>query len=353
MTITPGCPPDWQHDVYSCPRWLKLLGAVGRGPAFEATTPTARLPIHTITPTRNPRYALDHLLRGLDIEQHPSWFAGPMSGYRTDPLRRGSGDGTTPLDGTVREAAGRATQEGHSLVVPYLPTTAVPSPNAGGVLLFAEIEYWLRPAASFDEYVAPFSPHRRTAVHHELRAFQASGARVAVVLLADHVETFAALTVANSARRGESEDLAAMTGFLGSVADAMGPDALLLAAFLDDRFAGAVLGLRHGRVLSLRMTGFDNAALEGSFAYFVLTYYAPTLLRHELDIRDVHLGVGAGEAKHRRGARAEPLFTWARLLRQPGPDVLRRTSCVQMGESPAGWTWPYSWRHPAKVGGRP
>jgi uncharacterized protein len=352
MTTTPHCPPDWQHDVYSCPRWLRLLGAVGRGPAFETTTLTARLPIHTSTPTRNRRYALEHLLRGLDIEQHPSWFAGPMSGYRTDPLRREPGIGTASLDGTVREAAERAAQKGHGLVVPYLPRAAVPSPDAGGVLLFAEIEYWLRPAASFDEYVAPFSNHRRTALRHELRAFEASGARAAVVPLADHVESFAALTVANSARRGELEDLAAMTSFLGAMADAMGSDAVLLAAFLDDRFTGGVLGLRHGRVLSLRMTGFDDAALEGSFAYFVLTYYAPTLLRHELVIEDVHLGVGAGEAKRRRGARAEPLFTWARLTRRPERDALRRTSYVQVGEGAAGWTWPYSWQPMAKAGVR-
>lgn len=322
MSTILDCPTTWNHDVYSCPRWLWVLCEGGRAPAFHARSLTAELPVHVRSPTANQRYAVDHLLDGVVSAPIAPWFAGPMSGYRTDPLRHGSKGPW--LDEVTSALATKAIRAGKALVMPYLPMSAVPSPDVGGFLVFAESEYWLRPAATIEEYLIRLSAHRRTAVRHELRTFHDTGAKVAAVPLRDHVESFAALTAANSQRRGVPESQTNITAFLGRIAEALGDDALLLAAMRQGRLLGGVLGLRHRGVLSLRMTGFDDAALQDTFAYFVLTYYAATMLNDELGVADVHLGVGAAEAKIRRGARAEPLFTWVVLPEPPWLETRRR-----------------------------
>lgn len=149
--------PSAEHDLYSCPRWLTMLAAGGRGASGIVSCGPNRLPLHDVAPTRNQRYTAEHLLRGLD--RHPSatpMIGGPASGYRTD-YERDPGSQTAVFDqlrSTAREA-------GRPIVVPFLPRGARPTPLQGAMLLHEEVECWIRPATDLETFASRLSKSRR------------------------------------------------------------------------------------------------------------------------------------------------------------------------------------------------
>lgn len=299
--------PAVAHDLYSCPRWLGMLASDGRGAEQIVTAGESRLPLHESVKTGSRRYSAAHLFR--DLTQCPArpLLGGPASGYRTAFERELSGSSSI-----FRQLGAVASDAGQVVVVPFLPADALPTAADGGVLLHEEVECWMRPASEPQALINSLPNDRRRDLSMKYDVFKESGLRVAALPLTPaRCSQFGVLASLSAAKYGSKGDPAGLGEHLMQIARHIGRDAQLVAALDGEVLVGGVLMILHRRRLFVRFVGFDYERTAGTFAYFVLMFLAPTLLRNDLgDFDDVHLGVGALSTKLRYGARARPLSTW-------------------------------------------
>lgn len=308
--IHDACGP---HGLYSCPSWTLALEAGGRRATRVLTGPAGGqfLPWHHEATSRNPMYSTAHLTRHLSTACRSWSVCGSLSGYQLDLLQReGVGSEAVPV---LEEAAAAAHSLGSGLLVPYLTAESSKSLPAAlrTRLLLENFEAWFEPdAMTVPEYVAGLRSRRRRNWRKDANAFEASGLRAEVLMLSEFVDEFVELVAHTDRKYGHTPDDAALSEHLRAIADVFGADALLLACRNELRLGGAVLAIRHGDELFLRMSGFDPAMTDGAAAYFKLAYHLPLEARSEISWTRVHHGIGMVALKHRHGATLRPLWTY-------------------------------------------
>jgi uncharacterized protein len=174
---------------------------------------------------------------------------------------------------------------------------------------------------TFDGYLESLPRATRSEVRREERRY---GERYPVVgrePLARCAHEMAPLSVALHAKYGDRADADRQRIFYAAVAAMMGDRATVFTCRQDRRLVGYCLGLRHGDTVYMRSTGFDYDCTGQHYEYFAVTYYEP--IRYALDhgLARVHLGVESIDAKLRRGAELEPL--WSAASRVGGLDRAR------------------------------
>jgi hypothetical protein len=306
------------HPLYACPRWLHLLAAGGR-PADAYLTdvddrPAGLLPLHLSAVTGNARYAAAHLTRGVPGADPAEVFSygGAMSAYQLElPVVAGA-DPRRAVAGLVGAAQRTAAAAGRRLVLPYLTARAAATLPAElrGRLVLEEVEAWLDVPGTLDDFQAAVPGRRRRKIARNLRLFAESGLRAATEPLAGCLTEFVPLVCAVSLRQGQRDEAAGLTAHLRGIADAFGDDAVVHTARTPDGvLVGGALAIRHGDTGYLRMSGFDDARVEGAAAYFELAFYQPMRQPAGRAVRALHFGMGTLQAKLLHGATPRPLWT--------------------------------------------
>lgn len=321
------------HSVYSSMRWLTVRELAGRAPVAYATGATDRsppvglLPIYNRTST-NPRYHVDHILRGMpsNYVSHSPCFAGAMSGYLADLPTISSTDAEAALKAlltSAQEIAGKA----ETLIFPYITTATAAALMANIPLarvLLEGADAWLDvPSAPFEEYVESLRADDRRVVRRDFEAFRQAGLTASIEPLSDCVRSFAPLTVQNCSKYGQdcpeySQDCSecgsdtsenSTANNLHNIAKIFGDDSVVFAARDGNRLVGGALGLIHEDTLYLREVGFDYSTAIGTHAYFVLCFHLPRRYAVDMSLKRIHLGLAEDQTKRTRGGRLDPLWT--------------------------------------------
>ena len=271
------------------------------------------LPVYRGLPTRNVRYATSTLFRELPGSIPPGEFcyAGAMSAYQAEVPTRSDGR-DSDLAALIEEAE---TWSGGSdrLLMPYLTdraASALPARLASRLVL-ESVEAWSPAGVStLSDLLAALPRKQRHNAQRNLRQFDRSGLIAGVEPLGVCIAEFALLAEAASRKHGQQDESSALNRHLKAIADSFGADAVVFTARgKDAALAGAVLAVRHGDELFIRMTGFDEERTRGSAAYFNLMYYLPLDETLDRSPRAVHYGVGSLVTKLRQGAELSPLWT--------------------------------------------
>ncbi|MFD4790024.1 GNAT family N-acetyltransferase [Streptomyces sp. NPDC058459] len=243
---------------------------------------------------------------------------GTRRGYRnsllvadwTPPEERG------PLIAELVRTAGEvaAGWNANALVAPYLP------PDAVARLVAAHVVKRVEQAGSegvltltgqaFDDYLAPFSSHRKVSIRHERAHPRQMGLRFRVEEVGPGcAEQLAGLVAQVEAKYGRP---ATANGLRRYLTDTFEGDPAHARLFTcrdgDGRLVSAMLGYVWGSELYARATATDYTALpSGSFAYFNVVYYEPIEYCLSHGLSTLYFGVGTMGAKTARGSRELPL----------------------------------------------
>lgn len=324
----PRVNPLRPHSVYSSPRWLTVRELDGCAPyayatgVTEGSSPAGLLPIYDRTstsPTTSPRYDISHLLRGMppDSVSDSSCVAGAMTGFLADlPTMSSANEETAAkaLLSSAQEIAGTT----ESLIFPYITTaSAMLIMNACTARMLLEgVDAWLDvPSSSFEEYVESLQAPARADVRKDFSAFRQAGLTASIEPLSDCLNSFVPLAVQNCLKYGldcsdsECGMEANEESHLHHIVEIFNDDAVVFAARDGDRLVGGALGLIHEDTIYLRELGFDYSAVNGSHAYFVLSFHLPRRYAADNSLMRIHHGLTVDRTKRVRGALLYPLWT--------------------------------------------
>jgi len=263
-------------------------------------TPAVRAALHRLPPVP-PADLLPNL-----IITHP--------GYATFPVGPGRAD-RDALRRLLAETVGWAGAAGASAV-------ALPYTEAGGPLATAAAEAGFRaipltsdayldvPPGGFGEYLSRQSAHRRRRLAAERRHLARSGLHVRLVasIDAELLGRMAQLRARHRAKYGLPADVGAERRRLGRLIRSLGS---LASAVVVEGAGGHpvcfALQALDGDTWHEVCCGTDYDDPRSRYAYFEATCYTPVEAAAERGIRRISFGVGAEEAKLRRGARLVPL----------------------------------------------
>lgn len=219
-------------------------------------------------------------------------------------------------------------------------TTAYPA--ARPLLTSAEAVIEL-PGTSFEDYLDGFAPQRRREFAREMARFEAAGYTLATGRAQEHWEELVSLFANLQERYGHGGGPEQWRPVVERQAARLDDYALILLCRQGDSAAGPVVGsvlsYPWSGTLYQKLVGFDYSKLSGAFEYFNLVYYFPIRFAYENDIRTLHLGREAFEAKLRRGAGLRPL--WSIEIGR-GADAGHHASAWNPSES-RRWRARYAW----------
>jgi Peptidogalycan biosysnthesis/recognition len=326
----PRVSPLRPHSVYSSLRWLTVRELDGCAPYAYATgmtegslsSPAGLLPIYDRTstsPTTSPRYHVSQVLQGMPSNSvsDSSCFAGAMTGFLSDLPTMSSANEETAAKAlltSAQEIAGMA----ESLIFPYITTaTASLITNVCSArILLQGVDAWLDvPSSSFEEYVESLQAPARADVRRDFSAFHQAGLTACIEPLSDCMNSFAPLAVQNCLKYGldcsdsECGMEANEENHLHNIVEIFDDDAVVFAARHGDRLVGGALGLIHEDAIYLRELGFDYSAVNGSHAYFVLSFHLPRRYAADNSLKRIHHGLTVDRTKRIRGSLLYPLWT--------------------------------------------
>ncbi len=165
--------------------------------------------------------------------------------------------------------------------------------------------------ASFEDYLAGLSRHRRANIRSDLRHFSQSGLRSRRVLLGDVVSAAAPLAVNVQHKYGHQSSSVRQVRFFGDCADHLGDDALIFGCFDGSRLIGFALAFTWQDTLYIRSAGFDYDALPRQGEHFMVMFYEPIRYAIEHDLARIHFGTESVAAKAQRGCAFRPLWSAA------------------------------------------
>jgi hypothetical protein len=311
------------RNFYSSDVWLRLLEDHGHQHRYvllsDGPEATALAPLTAGPAARNRRYHPDYLLSGRFPAARCA-LVGPNSGHHNE-LRVG-----VPAPPAPRLADGLLDGTDYSVaLVPYLPSgDAADFEAAGHPAGLVACEAWLDvPRTGFDGYLASLSRSGRNQAKGDLRRVGNAGMVFDARPLAAPFDDLAELLVAHERKYDPAyhQPSSRFARYLARCAEI--PGAYAIVARLEGRIVGCHIVFCYNDVLWVRLLGVDELDQRTRGCYFSLMFYEPVKLAHRLGARKVHLGIGAYEAKIRRGARLEPLWTVALTRRGADRDRAR------------------------------
>jgi uncharacterized protein len=351
---------EWERLASGAPlfagyAWLEMIERDRRVPAHyllarrQSSELVGALPLYVVESPRTIDAAYD-FSRGLftgraeRLDAFPAVLLGSRSGYTNGPLTRADlaqEERSEILEALFERAVEVARERGaHTVAAMYLPPSAYDVAAArleGAVAWFAGAharidvpESW----STLGDYLASLKHSRRAQIKRDLTRFATSGYRVYERPLADVYGDVAPLVANLNARHGLDVRPDEMEVWLELRAAALGERAAVYLCESSDRLVACSIVYESADELYLGGVGFDleRRSLDGR-AYFALAFYMPLERAIRARRRVFHLGPGASDAKVRRGARLEPLWTLVLPLRALSPEwaaTATRRSCARL-----------------------
>ncbi|MDO5097553.1 MAG: GNAT family N-acetyltransferase [Corynebacterium sp.] len=304
-----GQVPGWAEasntkgGFYLSPCWLESADSDGVStPAYFHDTenaPSVFLAAHYSPEENNSFY-------------HPGLILGGRRGYLSPLLGN-------PSDDSLRVIVDHACKHFNTLQYtwPYLPPADAVRVHAalGGNLSFAGAHCLIDvdDCSSLDDFISRFdSKQRRTNARRELRRFQESNLSLRRCTLGEPPATPEVLgPLLGQVQRGYGHDHSdsVLTDLLRRQRDSLGEDSVVFLATDEYGVCAFSLCFRYGDSLYVRLVGFDRSRIQNAGAYGVLAIYEPVDFAIEEGLDTVYLGMESFEAKVRRGARVESLWT--------------------------------------------
>ncbi|PRQ11816.1 GNAT family N-acetyltransferase [Corynebacterium sp. 13CS0277] len=297
--ITPTPPPAWEDacrvpgGFYLSPQWLRSADGDHISQPAYIIEGDVYLAAHYSPQENNAFYP-----KGLIL--------GGRRGYLSPVL--GGGDVAPAI------AAACAHHGVDTWAWPYLPTAAAArvARDTGQVPLLAGAHCVLDVSPVEDHIDAMSSRQRRTNARRELRRFHEAGLTVTRHRLGEGPATPEALgpllgQVQRAYGHDHSDEI--LTDLLCRQRDELADSSVVFLA-RDTAVAGFSLCYRFGEDLYVRLVGFDRQRGHVG-AYGVLAIFEPLAYAADNGLRRIFLGMESFEAKVRRGARVEPLWTLA------------------------------------------
>jgi len=171
----------------------------------------------------------------------------------------------------------------------------------------------LTPAAGFGDYLASLSKSRRWQVTTDRRRLAEAGVVTKRCSFEDVWPDMVALRCEQVERHGQRPDKELETTNIRRLATCFGEDGIrLYCSFLDGQVVGFSLYVVWRDSWYVATTGARDR-----FVYFDNFFYAPIAGAAAEGVRVVDFGIGAWEAKRRRGCELTPVDLWVRAL-DPG-----------------------------------
>lgn len=248
-------------------------------------------------------------------------IAGGRRAYANDTLVAGdlpAVDRDAVVRALVDAAVARADESNlDGVLFLYLSTAgakAVTSVHPGAQPLLTSAEAVIDlPGRCFEDYLAEFSPRRRRELAREVARFEGAGYTLETGRAREHWEEMVPLFSNLQERYGQGGGPERWRAVVERQAARLDDYALILLCREPEAKGGSVVGsvltYPWSGTLYQKLVGFDYAKLGGAFEYFNLVYYFPIKYAYANNIRTLHLGREAFEAKLRRGARLRPLWS--------------------------------------------
>lgn len=171
------------------------------------------------------------------------------------------------------------------------------------------------PGGGFEGYKAMLHRKQRQAIAAERRKLDAAGMKVSSEELSESlIEPLAELESRLFAKHGGSWSAEQSAGALRAIMREFGPDAMIVAARLDDAICGFTLVLQDRSDWFVHRGGFDYDRIGTLPLYFELTYNAVIERAACAGVRTVHYGAQALRAKQLRGCSIVTYFAAAKRL---------------------------------------
>jgi predicted N-acyltransferase len=232
------------------------------------------------------------------------------------------------LDALARHAADSGFRSGSLL---YLNSEGAAQLGAAvnWPLVFSTAEAVLDiPWASFEEYLAALTRHRRANVRADLRHFAQSGMEARLVRLGEVEREAAPLAVNVQHKYGHQSSPVRQVRFFGDCARHLGDEALVFGCFDRSELIGFALAFRWQDTLYIRSAGFDYGKLTRQGEHFTVMFYEPIRYAIEHGLTRIHFGTESFAAKAQRGCAFRPLWSAASRDRPFSAAHLRQLSDI-------------------------
>ena len=275
------------------------LPAEHPSPYFNIGSLLARL-------TASPRLApVGWTLNCAGMEMHSQMLAAPGVEFTPARLR----------EHLTSAVASRETQP-IMCGVNFLPRDPAPGlPQSMAELGFHEIRGYRHavleiPGDSFQDYLAGLTRHRRQNVRRERRLFTRTGQRISIATGPGATgDDLIRLHGINRAKHGGPADEQSLRLFHSAMVRCAGDDILVIRSHLGEACVGFAMFLRDGDALHAMCVGFEDLGDQVG-SYFECAYYAAVEWASRNDIREIHYGIGATQAKTERGCQIVDVSTW-------------------------------------------
>jgi len=245
-----------------------------------------------------------------------SWVPNLIAAYPgNDSFVAASGGPTPALTGTLVDGVlSWAKEHGMKAVsFPYVRADSdLPEVLAerGFLALPLTFRSRLTPAGGFADYLASLSKSRRWQVTTDRRRLAEAGVETRRCSFEDVWPDMLALRCDLVERHGQQPDKELETTNMRRIATCFGEDGIrLYCSFLDGRVVGFSLYVVWRDSWYVATTGARDR-----FVYFDNFFYAPIAGAAAEGVRVVDFGIGAWEAKRRRGCELTPVDVWVHAL---------------------------------------
>lgn len=191
-------------------------------------------------------------------------------------------------------------------------------PNATPLFTTAEAVLDL-PGTGFDDYLAALPAKRRREVRREVSRFAGSGSAVTTLSVDGHWERLASLFGEVQRRYGHAGDDEVWRRVVQRQTVRVAADAVILGCLAGKQLVGAVLIYPWRGTVYAKLVGFNYDRLQAAYEYFNLVFYGVIRYAYDHGLSRVRFGREALEAKVRRGARLDPL--WSVAIGRRGGDT--------------------------------
>ncbi|GGL42404.1 GNAT family N-acetyltransferase [Planomonospora parontospora] len=285
----------------------------------------------------------------------------------TGPVRPEPGAETDPdtVGELVEEALRLADERGaRSVAWPFLTGEAAASLT--GLLPERVLALRCRPstlltitAPTFEDHLASLSPRKRQNLLYEERRLTREPFTLGAEKLSGIVDEVADLITLGRERRDGHADRDRTASLLNAQSTVLGERMLVFTARLRGRLAAVTTAAASHGGLYIRSYGACDELVERSGVYFTLTCHLPLRYAFDHGLRWLHSGIGAYEAKARRGFQLVPLWT---VFIRPGPVTAGQRVRAETWNSTSDADWrgwyaaklntdlPDDWRWPGGAG---
>lgn len=319
------------------------------GPGACSCDSSQRTPVDLDDSCGKSRQAAD-LLDGLGHEPlFPVLLLGSLTGYQSEILHP---EPAPDLADAVLDAALRYARRtgARTLLAPWVPDRGGGPPLAralaarGAVRAFWAVEdYMSAPHGSIASHVASLPKRERYYYNRDQRAAAKHGVQIRTVAeqaLDQHLQACSAMVAANRRRYGmaASGDQAIQTVLHLKQA---GFPVLAALGFAGSRLVACCISLRKRERLYAKYVGFDYDFLgTRSGVYAPVAIWAPLAAAYQVGCSAVEFGVGAHEAKIRRGCLSRPIESYlltedayVRQMFQRAAEAIRSRHSAEFGPS--------------------